>query len=134
MTERQGAAEALSDIAGAIAKVQRFTAGMDYDAFAADDKTTFAVVRALEVMGEAAKAVPLAVRSEFPDVPWRALAGMRDKLIHAYMHVNLVVVWKTVTEDLPLLHTSVLHAVEALRQSALEGSESDTAGTHDGKT
>ena len=123
MTESRSMAEVLADIADAIAKVQRFTAGMDYETFAADDKTTFAVVRALEVMGEAAKAVPLSVRSDYPELPWKTLAGMRDKLIHAYMHVNLVVVWKTVTDDLPVLVVAVQRAVEAIREEASEGAE-----------
>jgi uncharacterized protein with HEPN domain len=58
-------------------------------------------VRALEIIGEATKRIPDDVRQRYPEVPWRAMAGIRDKLIHDYVSVNLEVVWKTVREDLP---------------------------------
>jgi uncharacterized protein with HEPN domain len=59
----------------------------------------FAVIRALEVVGEAAKKIPADVRERYPDVPWREMSGLRDKLIHDYFGVNLSVIWKTVTDD-----------------------------------
>jgi uncharacterized protein with HEPN domain len=80
---------------------------MNFDTFTGDDKTVFAVIRALEIVGEAAKRVPQDVRDRYPDVPWRSIAGMRDKLIHEYMVVNLAVVWKTATEDLPQLAPAI---------------------------
>lgn len=78
-----------------------FAADVDLADFSADDKTTFSVVRALEIVGEAAKRVPPAFRRKHPDVPWRPMAGIRDRLIHDYERVDLEVVWKTVHEDLP---------------------------------
>jgi uncharacterized protein with HEPN domain len=72
-------------------------------AFEADEKTVYAVIRALEVIGEAAKKIPAEVRDRYPDVPWRSMAGLRDKLIHDYLRVNIEVVWKTVREDLSAL-------------------------------
>jgi uncharacterized protein with HEPN domain len=76
---------------------------MSYEAFVVDDKTVFAVVRALEIVGEATKRIPQSIRDRYPEVPWRSMACIRDKLIHDYVSVNLEVVWKTVTEDLPAL-------------------------------
>lgn len=71
----------------------------------ADERTEFAVVRALEIIGEAANRIAQDVRGGHPTVPWRARAGMRDKLIHDYVSVNVDVVWKTVTDDVPPLVT-----------------------------
>ena len=91
------------DILDALEKINNFTAGLDFERFAKDDKTTFAVIRALEIIGEAARKIPKSIRSRHPDVPWQDMAGMRDKLIHDYFGVDLRVVWKTLQIDLPSL-------------------------------
>jgi len=97
----------LEDLVDALQKSRQFVAGMDYEQFSADAKTVYAVIRALEVVGEAAKQIPPEVQKAYDMVPWQAMSGMRDKLIHHYFGVNLAVVWKTVTEDvadlLPIL-------------------------------
>ena len=69
--------------------------------FAQDQKTIYAVVRAFEIIGEAAKKVPPSVRKRHAKVPWKQMAGMRDKLIHEYFGVNHQVLWKTAQEDIP---------------------------------
>jgi len=93
----------LQDIKEALEKLEEFTLGMQFEAFAKDDKTSFAVIRALEIIGEAARKIPKSIRSRYPDVPWQDMAGMRDKLIHGYFGVDLRVVWKTLQIDLPPL-------------------------------
>ena len=93
----------LRDILDAINKASEFTQGLEFATFAADAKTTFAVIRALEIIGEAVKCVPDSTRNQHPDIPWREMAGMRDKLTHEYFGVNLEVVWKTIKNDLPAL-------------------------------
>ena len=101
MSEGRTYLDSIADIQDALQKVADFIEGMTFDEFANDDKTTFAVIRAFEVLGEAAKAVPDSIRWRYPEVPWREMSQMRDKLIHHYYGVNLAVVWKTATEQLP---------------------------------
>jgi uncharacterized protein with HEPN domain len=72
----------LADIQEASQNISQFIEGMDWDEFAQDQKTIYAVVRAFEIIGEAAKKVPLSVRKRHQNVPWKQMAGMRDKLIH----------------------------------------------------
>jgi uncharacterized protein with HEPN domain len=84
-------------------KALSFSAGMTREAFAADPKTVFATIRALEVVGEAAKNVLDAFRTQHASVPWGDMAGMRDVLIHDYFGVDLTIVWETLRSDLPAL-------------------------------
>jgi len=101
MSKGRETVDYLDDIRGAIAEVEEFTRGMSYDAFITDRKTINAVIRSLEVLGEASKHIPSAFRQKHPDVPWSKMAGMRDVLIHDYMGVDLITVWKVVLERLP---------------------------------
>jgi uncharacterized protein with HEPN domain len=100
----------LRDIQEALEKLDEFTRGMNFEAFVRDDKTSFAVIRALEIVGEAAKKIPKSFRSRYPVVPWQDMAGMRDKLIHDYFGVDLRVVWKTLQIDLPPLQ-AIFHRI-----------------------
>jgi len=112
--ERRTYLDYLADILEAVEKAQRFVQGLSYEQFAADDKTTFAVIRALEIIGEAAKRIPPEMRRQVPDLPWKEISGMRDKLSHDYFGVNLQVVWRTVTEDLPFLEQRLRPLVTSL--------------------
>ena len=105
----------LQDILDAIAKAEEFVSGMDYQAFRQDDKTVFAAIRALEIIGEAAKKIPAPVRQKYAAVPWKNLAGMRDKLIHDYMGVSLEIVWRTITEDIPPARQQLFDMLEKVR-------------------
>jgi uncharacterized protein with HEPN domain len=98
----------LKDILAAIESIEQFVAGMSFEAFQADDKTLSAVVRKLEIIGEATKRVPDEVRLSHPSIPWREMAGMRDKLIHFYFGVDHQLVWKTVKERLPSIKPDII--------------------------
>lgn len=76
-----------------IAKIRRYVAGYDFETFSGDEKTADAVIRNIEVIGEAIRHIPDDLRQRYPDIPWRQIAGMRDKLIHDYMGVDLEYVW-----------------------------------------
>lgn len=84
-------------------KALSFVEGMDYDEFEADDKAVYAVIRAFEIIGEAARQIPESIQTDNPDIPWREITGMRNKLTHEYFGVNTKVVWRTVHEDLPVI-------------------------------
>ena len=86
--------EYLQDILETMDKVGRFVEGMNFEQFLADDKTSFAVVRALEIIGEATKHIPASVRRRHARITWTGMAGMRDKLIHGYFGLDLEIVWK----------------------------------------
>ncbi|MET0397400.1 MAG: DUF86 domain-containing protein [Longimicrobiaceae bacterium] len=113
----------LADILIAARKVQRFVAGVSRTEFEADDMRESAVARQLEIVGEAAKNVSAEFRAAHPEVPWKAMAGIRDILIHAYRTVDRDVVWSAVTTSVPALIASV----EPLIGAALEQEEQDRA-------
>ncbi len=101
MRKNRIADDYFNDIITTIDKIESFVGDISKDEFAVDEKTQFAVIRGLEIIGEAAKKIPRESQEEYPKVPWKELAGMRDKLIHAYFGVNIEIVWITVKKDLP---------------------------------
>jgi uncharacterized protein with HEPN domain len=103
MSKEQELTDYLNDIIIAITDIEEFTLGMSYEMFSGDKKTINAVIRSLEVLGEATKHIPLSFRRKYPDIPWNKMAGMRDVLIHDYMGVDLMTVWKVSQERLPEL-------------------------------
>jgi uncharacterized protein with HEPN domain len=102
----------LKDILAAIESIESFTTGMTLDAFEGDDKTQSAVIRKFEIMGEAVRHVPEEIRESYPIVPWKEMAGMRDRLIHFYMGVNARLIWKTIQEDLPATKQEIVRILE----------------------
>ncbi|MBL8189370.1 MAG: DUF86 domain-containing protein [Acidobacteria bacterium] len=91
----------VQDIQEASRRIAEYTTGMSYEAFLADTKTQDAVVRNLEIIGEATKYLSEELRNQHSEIPWKSLAGVRDKLIHHYFGVNFDIVWQIVTVELP---------------------------------
>ena len=97
----------LKDILEASRRIQSYTEDMGYDDFEIDTKTQDAVMRNLEIIGEATKQLSETVRQQAPHIPWRNIARMRDKLIHHYFGINLDIVWSVIQNDLPPLMTAI---------------------------
>lgn len=93
----------LEDILEATAKIRQFTVGFTLEKFSADTKTFDAVIRNLEIIGEAIKKVPEDMRKKYPDVEWKKIAGLRDILIHEYFGIDVEIVWDIVQNKLPPL-------------------------------
>lgn len=102
----------INDIFDSIGEIESFTAAMRFEEFAKDKKTINAVVRSLEVIGEAAKKIPGAMRNKYPRIPWKKMAGMRDKLIHEYFGINKEILWKTAKDELPLLKSLIQYMLK----------------------
>lgn len=100
----------IKHILDAISAVEKFLAGKDYNSFAFDKLIQDGVIRELEVIGEASKHFSENFKNDVPSVPWKDIAGMRDKLIHDYFSVDIDAVWKTATEDIFVLKSALQNA------------------------
>ena len=107
----------LDDIMDSILKIEQFIEEMDFIQFSDDAKTSYAVIRAFEIIGEATKEIPDEVKDKYTDLPWKEMSRMRDKLIHAYFGVNLEVVWKTIQQDVPTLKKSIQKVINEEKNS-----------------
>lgn len=107
--------DALNDILSAAEKAIEFVEGMSLNDLEDDDRTEYAVIKALEIVGEASRRVPTSFRDPHPQIPWKEMSGMRDKLVHGYFGVNLEVVWKTIHEDLPPLISTLRALIKELQ-------------------
>ena len=91
----------IEDMLDAMGKAEILLQGVSYEQFAGDFRIHFAVVRALEIVGEAARRIPAHIRDQNPAVPWKSMAGMRDRIIHGYDNVDLEIVWNAITQEIP---------------------------------
>ncbi len=97
----------LTDIIHGIDKIQQYTSGMTYDDLLADDKTFDAVIHNLQIIGEATKQIPKAIRQKYTQIEWHKIAGLRNIIAHAYFNVNPKIVWNILTTKLKPLRDCV---------------------------
>lgn len=97
----------LEDILAAAGKILTYTMGMSYDDFISDDKTIDAVVRNFEIIGEAANRVPEDYKLEHPEIEWRRMIGLRNRIIHEYFGIDYEIVWQIIQENIPELQERV---------------------------
>ena len=101
----------LRHILDAISKIEEYVAGAGYQSFTQNTLVQDAVMRQLEIIGEAAKRISPALKDEYVHIPWKNMAGMRDKLIHDYFGVDIDAVWATLVQDIPALKREVTEIV-----------------------
>jgi uncharacterized protein with HEPN domain len=93
----------INDLTEACEDILSFTKGMSCSDFVGDKRTVNAVVRSLEVIGEATKNLPISFRNKYPNIPWKQMAGMRDKLIHEYFGIDKQMVWRAIERHIPYI-------------------------------
>jgi uncharacterized protein with HEPN domain len=102
----------LGDIVEAMERIAAYLAGLSYEQFLDNIQVQDAVLRNLQVVGDASKKVSLAVRKAHPELPWRQMSGMRDKVVHEYFGLDYRIVWQVATVDLPRLLPTIRGIVE----------------------
>ena len=102
----------LRHILDAINQIESYTDNLKYEKFMADRLYQDAIIRELEIIGEAVRKVHRKITDKYGDIPWKKMAGMRDKLIHNYFGVDLDAVWDTVKEDIPELKEKIENIIK----------------------
>jgi len=106
--------DSLVDILNAIREIDGFVEGIDFQSFVKDREKLYATVYCLQVIGEAVKNIPEETREKYQKLPWRKIAGMRDRLIHGYFTVDFERVWETIKRDLPPLKEAITRILKAV--------------------
>jgi uncharacterized protein with HEPN domain len=114
MPEKRTYIDYVTDIKNELGKIEAFTHRFSYEDFIKDEKTVYAVIRCFEIIGEAVKKLPEEIKKQHPDIPWKRIAGMRDKLIHGYFGVDYPTLWQTVKKRCPEIKPKIEHILKTL--------------------
>jgi len=104
----------LEDILTSISRIEEYTEGLSFENFKKDQKTLDAVVRNLEIIGEAARNIPESFSEKHGKLPWREMVSMRNKVIHEYFGIDISILWQTIKEDLPGLKVQIQELLKSL--------------------
>ncbi|MBU2054682.1 DUF86 domain-containing protein [Patescibacteria group bacterium] len=110
----------LEDIVEAIGKIEIYSGDLSLDEFRANAMAVDAVIRNFEIIGEAAKNIPVKVKEKYPNVEWKEAAGFRDVLIHAYFGIDVEAVWDTIKNNVPMFKLHVSHALQSEKQERVQ--------------
>lgn len=110
----------IKDILKNMDKAGRFIKDITYEDFASDEKTNYAVVRCVEIIGEAAKNIPENIRRKYPDIPWKKMAGMRDKISHFYFGIDMKKVWLAVKRDIPKIKPQIRKILKDISKEKMD--------------
>ena len=102
----------LRHILDAMQRIEEYTKGVEYEYFMNNNLVQAGVIREIEIIGEATKRLTQKFRKKYPDIPWKKMAGTRDKLIHDYFGVDLDAVWDTTEKDIPTLKDKIKYIIE----------------------
>lgn len=91
----------LGDIFDSIEKIEGYITGLDFEDFSADNKSIDAVVRNLEIIGEASRNIPTTIKTKHPEIPWKRMVGLRNVIAHEYFGVDIRIIWQIATRNLP---------------------------------
>lgn len=97
----------IEDIWDAIERIERFTKGFDYEIFSKDEKTSDAVVRNLEIIGEATSRLPNEFKEKYPVIAWEEIVGLRHRIVHDYFGIDLEIIWHIISNDLPIFKNRI---------------------------
>jgi uncharacterized protein with HEPN domain len=111
MKKKRDIEDYLKDIVENIDKIVKFTSGISYEDFVNNDEKVYALIRSIEIIGEATKNIPQSIRKKYTEIPWKDMAGIRDKVIHEYFGVDEKIVWVTATKEIPPLKDKVLKVI-----------------------
>lgn len=110
MTQRE-LIKLFQDILKTIQLIEKFLSEVEFNEFESNEEKIFAVTRAIEIIGEAVKNIPQSIRDKYSNIPWKAIAGMHDKLIHEYWQIDVGIIWKTTQEDIPILKALIIRII-----------------------